>query len=710
MKTNKKHFFWIVGLVLLLGPAVFCFADDDPAEANNKIINSGFDKDAPGKNFTVSDWTVVSDNDKDAVFTESGWNITGLNKLTNWKDKDFKCYTYQTVQNLPQGLYNFSFYYANGNGGNDCYVEIKDFGGNPVKIPTVKSPQWIQKEAKGIKITSGKCTIGIYSDAKAGYWINLDDFILVNQKDLPAEAAPGATEDKKPERLIANEGFENGDDKTISEWEIQSDKDWDASYRESKGAHSGEYKLTNYKDRDYRVYTYQTVKDLKKGLYVLEFWYTNDGKQKDCYVEVKDFGGKTIRETLPTCPKWWKVTIPNIAVTSGECTIGFNTDAKAKYRIDIDDVKLLPDESKRAYGKPEEIKLAAKEYPLRIKGIDLSTLTQVERGGGKFYDLNGEPKDIFAILKENGVNLIRLRIWNDPKTGDCNEASTLAMAKRIKTAGMGFMLDFHYSDTWTDPVNQAKPAAWSKLDFEGLNQALYDYTKQIITDLRKQHTLPDMVQIGNEIRGGLLFPDGQLTDIASFQKLARFIGSAAKGVHDASPNKKIKIVIHLDKGADNASYNYFFDNLIANGVPFDVIGLSYYVYWHGPMSGFYDNLCKLAEKYHKEMVVAETAYPFTFNPGDELANMLGDDTLLRTPGYPATIAGQKQFLETEINLIKHVPDGLALGFIYWEGAWLPVKGAGWDPNDAASGDAWENQGLFNYNGYALDSLKVFRTQ
>lgn len=156
----------------------------DISKVNNLITNPGFEKGPSGKNFTIPGWTVVSDQDKNAAFTESGWTHSGQNKFTNWKDSDFKVYTYQTIENIAEGVYNFEFWYANGDGGNDCYVEIKDFGGDPIKIATPKRGSWGKLEDKDIKITTGKCTIGIYSDAKAGYWINMDDFMLYNQKDL----------------------------------------------------------------------------------------------------------------------------------------------------------------------------------------------------------------------------------------------------------------------------------------------------------------------------------------------------------------------------------------------------------------------------------------------------------------------------------------------------------------------------------------------
>ncbi|HEY8462707.1 MAG TPA: glycosyl hydrolase 53 family protein [Bacillota bacterium] len=673
----------------------------------NKIQNPGFEMDKSGiKNQRVIKWSTISEKDKDADFTESGWTHSGKTKLTHWKAKDFTVYTYQTVTKLPEGVYNFEFWYANGDGAIDCYVELKDFGGEPIKIPIERSGSWIKKEVKDIKITSGKCTVGIYTQAKGGYWINLDDFLLYNQQDMQVVAE--ARQEKGPQNVaVINAGFEEGENEKATGWQHVSARDIDAAKRENQGTHSGQYKLTHWKDRDYQVYTYQSIKNLKKNTYTLEFWYANGGGQKNCFVEVKDFGGETIKETLPTNSKWTRVRIPNIKVTNGNCTIGINTDAKANYWINLDDFALYPGVK---YDEAKPVKFIAPESTLAIKGMDISTLPQVEAGGGKFYNHDGEPEDLFKILKANGVNYIRLRIWNNPKNGICGKASTLAMAKRIKKAGMGFLLDFHYSDTWADPGKQYKPAAWKDLDFEGLNRAVYDYTKEIITALNKQGTLPDMVQIGNEITSGMLFPDGKLTTLASFNKLARLINSGIKAVKDATPvGKKIKIAIHLDKGGDNNVYTWFFDNLIANGATdFDIIALSYYIAWHGTPTDLYRNLCNLANKYKKDLIVVETAFPFCLNDGDGLENIMAKDEQLKNSGYVPTIAGQKQYLQDIFNIVKHVPDGRGLGVFYWEGAWLPVQGAGWDPNDPQSKNAWENQILFNYEGYALDSLKAFQ--
>jgi arabinogalactan endo-1,4-beta-galactosidase len=696
----------LLSVPLLMGTILYA-QDAAGAAEPNRILNNGFELNPSGvKSQEIIDWKTVSEKDADADFVESGWTHSGQNKFTHWKATAFKVYTYQTVQELENGTYSFEFWYANGDGGVDCYVEVKDYGGDAIRIPVPKRGSWTKMQAKDIVITAGKCTIGVYSDAKAGYWINLDDFLLYERGNPPASVK--AIPEEKAENFIVNGSFEQGDGKTFTGWQVVSVKDKDAAYREMGWTHSGDAKLTNWKDQDYSVYTYQTVKGLKNRTYALELWYANGGAQKNCYVEVKDFGGGAIRETLPTNPQWGRMRIANITVTNGACTIGVNTDAKAKYWINMDDFYLTPD---TPYAQSDQVKFTTQAFPLSIKGIDLSTLPLVEAGGGKFYDFSGNQRDVFDILKENGINYVRLRIWNDPNNGICGRDATLAMAKRIKKAGMGFFLDFHYSDTWADPGKQEKPAAWKSLDFAGLNKAIYDYTMGIIADLKKQNTMPDMVQIGNEIRSGMLFPDGRITDAESFTRLAQLITSAAKGVKDAlSRGDAVKIALHLDNGGDNEAYTYFFDNLITRGVQFDVIALSYYPEWHGKPSALYANIVKLAEKYKKELVIAETAYPFCLNNADGLENIMAKDEQLRNTGYPPTVAGQKKFLEDVIAIIAHAPNGKGLGFFYWEGAWLPVKGAGWDPDNPDSQNAWENQCLFNFAGYALDSLKTFRVQ
>jgi len=345
-------------------------------------------------------------------------------------------------------------------------------------------------------------------------------------------------------------------------------------------------------------------------------------------------------------------------------------------------------------------------HALAMRGVDISSLPQVEDKGGVFYNTDGQAQDIFEILADHGVNYVRLKLWHTPANGYNNLEKVKGMAIRIKRAGMGFLLDFHYSDTWADPKKQYKPLAWWDYDYEQLRTAVYEYTKEAVTALREQNTAPDIVQIGNEIPGGMLWDQGKLNGSADqFSRLAGLLKAGIAGVKDAGCDAKI--MLHLDRGGDNALYRWWFDNIIAEGVEFDIIGLSFYGYWHGDLRDLAANLADLAQRYNKELIVVETAYAYTLDNQDGYGNIIAREGQL-IPGYPATVEGQSAWLRDLMQVVKDVPGGLAKGVFYWEPAWLGLKGCGWNPADPQSGNAWENQALFDFGGHVLPSLAVFR--
>jgi beta-galactosidase/arabinogalactan endo-1,4-beta-galactosidase len=242
----------------------------------------------------------------------------------------------------------------------------------------------------------------------------------------------------------------------------------------------------------------------------------------------------------------------------------------------------------------------------RIIGADVSFLPQLEAEGKKFYD-HGVQKDGLELLKYYKFNYIRLRIFVDPAAdsgysvqGYCGLQQTLQMAKRIKAAGMKFLLDFHYSDNWADPGKQYKPSAWKNLSFPQLTQTLHDYTKSVLESLQSQNTPPDMVQIGNEINHGILWPDGNIVHRDSLAALLK-AGIAATRETNAS----IKIMLHIADGGDNTESRYFIDNMMSRGVQFDILGESYYPRWHGTTQQLQSNLTDLSTRYKFDVIVAE---------------------------------------------------------------------------------------------------------
>jgi arabinogalactan endo-1,4-beta-galactosidase len=291
----------------------------------------------------------------------------------------------------------------------------------------------------------------------------------------------------------------------------------------------------------------------------------------------------------------------------------------------------------------------------KILGADISFLPQMESRGIKFSD-NGVPGDPIEIMKAHGFNYIRLRIFNEPanpkgyspKQGFCDLAHTMAMAKRIKAAGMKFLLDFHYSDYWADPQQQNKPAAWVGEDFTALKKSLYDYTVNVMQQLKAQGTAPDMVQVGNEINHGMVWPDGAINNLDS---LAQLIYQGVKAVKTVSPTTTV--MLHIALGGQNAEARFFLDNMKKRNVPFDVIGLSYYPKWHGTPADLKNNMADLAKRYPQQVMVAEYS---------ELKRQVND-------------------------IAFNVPNGKAVGSFIWE----PLN-------------SWE--GIFDRSGNANDYMNV----
>jgi arabinogalactan endo-1,4-beta-galactosidase len=257
-----------------------------------------------------------------------------------------------------------------------------------------------------------------------------------------------------------------------------------------------------------------------------------------------------------------------------------------------------------------------------IAGADVSFLPFFE-ARGITYKAGGQAGDGLQILKSRGVTCVRLRLFTssaaqalaDPYNYANNLSYNLPLAVRAKSAGLQLLLDFHYSDTWADPGHQAKPAAWANLTFVQLVSQVRDYNSNCIAAFRAAKAMPDYVQIGNEISSGILWPDGAIggaNDTApQWLKLSQLLHAAVQGIYDAAGPQRPKIVVHIDRGGDWASTQWFFDHLLQQAVPFDIIGQSYYPFWHGPLSSLANCLTNAANRYHKPIIIAETAFPWT---------------------------------------------------------------------------------------------------
>ena len=369
-----------------------------------------------------------------------------------------------------------------------------------------------------------------------------------------------------------------------------------------------------------------------------------------------------------------------------------------------------------------------------ILGMDASCVPALEKSGVKYYDHQGNEKDVYKILAENGINYIRVRIWNDPYDssgngyggGNCDLDNAIAIGKRAAKYGLKLLVDFHYSDFWADPGKQMVPKAWKGMNIDQKSEALYQYTKESLEKLQKAGALIGMVQIGNETNGALCGESSSA--VGGWKKITQLLQSGSKAVREVCP--KALVAVHFANPEKADSYESYSKNLDYYGVDYDVFASSYYPFWHGTLENLSDVLSNIATTYNKKVMVAETSYAFTAEDTDFSGNTIGDGGGI-VKNYPFTLQGQANLVRDVVNCVANdMTNGI--GVFYWEGTWISVGGSSWaensalwekygsgwassfasqyDPEDAGQyygGCAVDNQAFFDEKGHATESLKVF---
>ncbi|SFW87703.1 glycoside hydrolase family 53 protein [Chitinophaga sancti] len=282
------------------------------------------------------------------------------------------------------------------------------------------------------------------------------------------------------------------------------------------------------------------------------------------------------------------------------------------------------------------------------KGADISWITEMESSGKKFYNAAGTEMDGIRLLQSLGMNAIRLRVWVNPADGWCNKNDLLVKAYRAKSLGMRIMIDFHYSDSWADPSQQTKPAAWANMGFDELKKAVANHTTEVLTLLKEKGITPEWVQVGNETGNGMLWEDGKAS--SNMAQYAALTNAGYDAVKATFPDAKV--IVHLQNGNDNSLFRWLFDGLKSNGGKWDVIGMSLYPTkdnWAAMNTACYQNMQDMVTRYGSSVMICE----------------VGMDQ------EQATTA--KAFLADLIAKSKSVPDNKVLGIFYWEpeayGAW-----------------------------------------
>ena len=321
-----------------------------------------------------------------------------------------------------------------------------------------------------------------------------------------------------------------------------------------------------------------------------------------------------------------------------------------------------------------------------VRAADLSFVPEIEAAGISFKN-NNSTQDPLLTLKNAGVNYIRIRLWHSPSNGHSGMVEVKQLATRARNLGLKIWLTVHYSDTWADPANQTKPAAWQNLSFSDLKSAVSTYTSQIMSEIN-----PEIIQIGNETNDGFLWPEGKLsTNEAQYLELAN---TAITSVRNANNSTKIM----LQYAGISSSADWYFNKV--KNLNYDYIGISYYPVYHGTsLADVKTKLTTLSQNFNKKILIAETSYPFTLGYNDWTNNVVGQNNQL-IAGYDASPAGQKSYILAIKSLVKSVPNGA--GFCYWGGEWIAFKG-----NQATNGSTWENQALWDFNNNALEGIQAF---
>ncbi len=350
-----------------------------------------------------------------------------------------------------------------------------------------------------------------------------------------------------------------------------------------------------------------------------------------------------------------------------------------------------------------------------IMGADISSIIALENAGAKYYTIDGKKEELFKILSDNGINTIRSRLWVDPRSpvgvngGGMNDLETvLEIARRSHKYGMKFILDFHYSDNWTHPGQQEIPYTWKNKTFEQIRVILHQYTKYVLQTFVNENIPIYAVQIGNEINTGILIPHAKLEwnekKDESFKNLSILLKEGISAVKDISP--KTKIILHIADGGSADIFYDFFSQMDKHDVEYDIIGISYYTFFHGTMKRFGQTITHITERFQKPLLLAEYSYAFTTKSTANTLNIF-NEAMVSTSGYKASVKGQKTLIKDAINMVAGLPNGLGIGVVYWEPAWIPVKNVGWGGKGTKA--SWANQALFDYKGKALSSLNIFKT-
>ncbi len=700
-----------------------------------------YDMGLPNGNFEsdITGWTLNLATDSEvtykvAVDEYADNNKTNVFHLSNDKITSVPFTLSQTMSDLPAGVYKVTADVAGKEVTSGISLGVNNNGvvESTVPITTTGWDSWSTIETAEFEVTeNGSVTINFTGNIDSKYWGDIDNVTLYKLDGAPV-VAPYDME-------LPNGDFESG----TTNWNVNLATDSGVTYKVAfdewaTNNNSNMFHFSNDISTSVPFTLSQTVMDLPEGVYKV----TADvaGKEVPSGISLGINNNGVVENTVPIQTTGWDswTTIETEefeVVENGTITINFSGDIAASYWGDIDNVKLYKlDGEPSNVVKPVQAEIFVQKVNGLsedfIKGVDVSSIISLENSGVKFYNEDGSQQDIFTTLKDAGVNYVRVRVWNDPYNdqgqsyggGNCDLDTAVAIGKRATANGMKLLVDFHYSDFWTDPAKQKAPKEWASMDIAEKEMALYNYTKESLQVLINNGIDVGMVQIGNENNNGIA---GE----TNWTNMCRLFSKGSQAVREIDPN--ILVAVHFTNPETAGRYMGYAKTLEENDVDYDVFATSYYPFWHRTLSNLTQVLKDVSTTYNKKVMVAETSYAYTLEEFDGHGNTINEGSTLAD--YPATMQGQANAVRDVIQAVANVGEA-GIGVFYWEPAWLAVGpkeeieqnkvlweqyGSGWassysseyDPEDAGKwygGSSWDNQAMFDNTGHPLDSLNVFK--
>lgn len=501
------------------------------------------------------------------------------------------------------------------------------------------------------------------------------------------ESGDAPEPENKPSRIV-NGNFEDG----LEGWTITGDE---SSVALASDGCYGSGALAISSDKAANITVSQKLTDVADGFYDLVFFAKDSQNDHTAYVEAN--GRRTALDWSSSA--WKKFYVKGIEVSGGELDISIHLNSDGSAQCEFDGMNLLDGTSGQIF----------------IKGGDISELSYVEQNGGRYFYADGTQAPCLDILRDNGMNLARLRLYNDPGNADHEPSrlmpkgiqdaeDVLSLAARASEKGMQILLTFHYSDYWTNGEDQYIPHEWAGLDIESLKTAVYEYTRDFLERMALQGTSPEYVAIGNEIQAGLLYPlgfckkeDGSSNEV----NMCALLSAASKGVREAAPDSRI--ILHLTAAGDRDLYDWFLSLMKNHGVDYDIIGASYYPFWTGRDVETVSEWAEyVTDKFDKDLIYMETGYAWNPSLPDGSTGQIAHNK----PYADMTRAGQKSFLLSLCNGIRSVENRRVLGFVYWDPIFIETPSrTGWIVGEK---NCVSNSTLFDFGGTALESFDAFR--